>query len=175
MNSHEDIEDIKEEVIEQPTEGQDEHSNKLIEPLTNQEMKVLELLCQGYGYKEAANQLICADTTLKTHVNNIFQKLQVNNRIQAVLYAIKSGLVDIGVAIPRPAQVPSKSPPDLSATITKFKEKYAQKIKDLATEAGLLLFKGEFSEETATPIQDQAKKIKEKIDLLEEIQQEITA
>ena len=39
-----------------------------------------------------AKQLFISETTVKTHVNNIFQKLQVNDRTQAVLYAINHGI-----------------------------------------------------------------------------------
>ena len=52
----------------------------------------MELLTQGITYKGVASQLFISETTVKTHVNNIFQKLQVNDRTQAVLYAINHGL-----------------------------------------------------------------------------------
>ena len=54
---------------------------------------MLALLTEGYTYKNVADRLVISETTVKTHVNNIFQKLQVNDRTQAVLYAIKHGLV----------------------------------------------------------------------------------
>jgi len=60
--------------------------------LTQREEEVLELLTQGITYKGVANKLFISETTVKTHVNNIFQKLQVNDRTQAVLYAINHGL-----------------------------------------------------------------------------------
>lgn len=61
--------------------------------LTNREKEVLALLTEGYTYKNVADKLVISETTVKTHVNNIFQKLQVNDRTQAVLYAIRHGLV----------------------------------------------------------------------------------
>lgn len=64
----------------------------LLNYLTQREEEVLELLTQGITYKGVANQLFISETTVKTHVNNIFQKLQVNDRTQAVLYAINHGL-----------------------------------------------------------------------------------
>lgn len=64
----------------------------LLSYLTQREQEVLELLTQGITYKGVAKQLFISETTVKTHVNNIFQKLQVNDRTQAVLYAINNGL-----------------------------------------------------------------------------------
>jgi DNA-binding NarL/FixJ family response regulator len=60
--------------------------------LTQREEEVLDLLTQGITYKGVAKQLFISETTVKTHVNNIFQKLQVNDRTQAVLYALNHGL-----------------------------------------------------------------------------------
>ena len=57
------------------------------------EEEVLELLTQGITYKGVASKLFISETTVKTHVNNIFQKLQVNDRTQAVLYAINNGFL----------------------------------------------------------------------------------
>ena len=59
--------------------------------LTSREEEVLELLTQGNNYKGIAGKLFISETTVKTHVNNIFQKLQVNDRTQAVLYALNNG------------------------------------------------------------------------------------
>ena len=65
----------------------------LLDALTQREAEVLELLTQGITYKGVANKLFISETTVKTHVNNIFQKLQVNDRTQAVLYAINNGFL----------------------------------------------------------------------------------
>jgi len=62
--------------------------------LTSREKEVLKLLTEGITYKGVADKLVISETTVKTHVNNIFQKLQVNDRTQAVLYALKFGLVE---------------------------------------------------------------------------------
>ena len=63
----------------------------LLTYLTSREEEVLELLTQGNNYKGIAGKLFISETTVKTHVNNIFQKLQVNDRTQAVLYALNNG------------------------------------------------------------------------------------
>ncbi len=66
----------------------------LLQYLTQREEEVLGLLTQGVTYKGVASQLFISETTVKTHVNNIFQKLQVNDRTQAVLYAINNGFMN---------------------------------------------------------------------------------
>ncbi len=73
---------------ENKNNGNDE---TLLQYLTQREEEVLELLTEGYNYKEVAQTLFISDTTVKTHVNNIFQKLQVSDRTQAVLYALNNG------------------------------------------------------------------------------------
>ena len=70
-----------------------------LDSLTHREEEVLELLTQGVTYKGVANKLFISETTVKTHVNNIFQKLQVNDRTQAVLYAINNGFLNKKVKI----------------------------------------------------------------------------
>ena len=65
----------------------------LLNYLTQREEEVLDLLTQGITYKGVAGKLFISETTVKTHVNNIFQKLQVNDRTQAVLYAINNGFL----------------------------------------------------------------------------------
>lgn len=70
-------------------EASDEEN--LLTYLTSREEEVLDLLTQGNNYKGIAGKLFISETTVKTHVNNIFQKLQVNDRTQAVLYALNNG------------------------------------------------------------------------------------
>ena len=77
---------------EETTKQESEEEN-LLSYLTQREEEVLELLTQGITYKGVANKLFISETTVKTHVNNIFQKLQVNDRTQAVLYAINNGFL----------------------------------------------------------------------------------
>ncbi len=77
---------------EENAKPQTEEEN-LLDYLTQREEEVLELLTQGITYKGVANKLFISETTVKTHVNNIFQKLQVNDRTQAVLYAINNGFL----------------------------------------------------------------------------------
>ena len=81
------------------TSKQESDEENLLSYLTQREEEVLELLTQGITYKGVANKLFISETTVKTHVNNIFQKLQVNDRTQAVLYAINNGFLSKKVRI----------------------------------------------------------------------------
>ena len=75
-------------------ENRSNNEENLLNYLTGREEEVLDLLTQGNNYKTVAGKLFISETTVKTHVNNIFQKLQVNDRTQAVLYAINKGFID---------------------------------------------------------------------------------
>lgn len=63
------------------------------EPLTEREMEVLRLLSQGLSNKEIASHLQVVEDTVKTHIRHILAKLGVQSRTQAVLCAIRLGLV----------------------------------------------------------------------------------
>lgn len=86
-------------VVQQHT-APDPVRQALLNYLTSREKEVLKLLTEGLTYKAVAEKLVISETTVKTHVNNIFQKLQVSDRTQAVLYALKFGLVDTSDKLP---------------------------------------------------------------------------
>lgn len=67
----------------------------LCDDLTEREREVLSLVGQGYSNKEIARQLSISEKTVKNHIANIFSKLHINDRTQAVLYAIRRGLVKV--------------------------------------------------------------------------------
>ena len=66
----------------------------LPEPLSERELQVLQLLAQGLSNQEIAQELVIAVDTVKRHVNHIFSKLGVHNRIQATKQAQELGLLD---------------------------------------------------------------------------------
>ena len=66
---------------------------ELIEPLTARELQVLQLIADGATNQEIANELVLAVNTVKKHVSNIFGKLGVDNRVQAVAQARHLGLL----------------------------------------------------------------------------------
>ena len=59
-------------------------SHAQIDTLSNREAEILELLSKGLLYKEIASQLFIAQETVRKHVYHIYEKLHVNNRIEAV-------------------------------------------------------------------------------------------
>jgi LuxR family maltose regulon positive regulatory protein len=73
-----------------------DHDSSLVEQLTPRELDVLALLAQGLTNKEIAQQLVITPGTVRQHAYNLFQKLQVNNRLQAVKRAS-----DLGIGFPK--------------------------------------------------------------------------
>jgi NarL family two-component system response regulator LiaR len=62
------------------------------DPLTDRETEVLKLLSKGYDNQDIAEKLFVAEVTVRTHVSRILRKLQLANRVQATLYALKKGI-----------------------------------------------------------------------------------
>ncbi len=63
--------------------------------LTERELEIITALARGRGNKQIARDLDISEKTVRNHVSNIYKKLHVYDRTQAVLYAIKEGLVDV--------------------------------------------------------------------------------
>lgn len=72
----------------------DEDGVKL-ENLTSREIEVLKLLAVGMYNKEIAEGLDISERTVKNHVSNIFKKLNVTDRTQAAVFAIRNGIINI--------------------------------------------------------------------------------
>lgn len=64
--------------------------NNELEKLTDREKQILEYLSKGLRYKEIATQLFVSAETIRTHVRNIYDKLQVNSRTEAINKAYKN-------------------------------------------------------------------------------------
>ena len=63
--------------------------------LTDREIEVLRLLAQGLSNKEIADSLVVSVPTVRSHVTNILSKLNLSNRTQAVLYALREGIASL--------------------------------------------------------------------------------
>jgi ATP/maltotriose-dependent transcriptional regulator MalT len=61
--------------------------------LTNREMEILTLIAMGLTNKKIADQLVISENTLRTHVRNLYRKLDVNNRTQAMKAGQELGLL----------------------------------------------------------------------------------
>ena len=68
--------------------------SRLREILTERELDVLRLVAHGRSNREIARDLAISEKTVKTHVSNLLAKLQVADRTQAALYAVREGLTD---------------------------------------------------------------------------------
>jgi DNA-binding NarL/FixJ family response regulator len=61
--------------------------------LSDREIEVLKLIANGKDNAEIARELFISPKTVKNHISNILMKLQIENRIQAAVYAVRSGIV----------------------------------------------------------------------------------
>lgn len=63
--------------------------------LTRREIEVLKLIAEGLFNKEIASRLEISERTVKNHVSNIFKKIEVSDRTQAAVFAIKNNLINL--------------------------------------------------------------------------------
>lgn len=76
---------------DKPTESQ---TNQLYEGLSQRENEVLIMVAQGLTNQEIANRLYITESTVKTHLRVILEKLQLKNRVQAAVYAAEHRLTE---------------------------------------------------------------------------------
>ena len=67
-------------------------SDKDRKELSEREMEVVALVASGLRNREIGNKLFISEQTVKTHLSNIFQKLEINDRLGLALYAMRNGL-----------------------------------------------------------------------------------
>ncbi len=68
--------------------------NTAIDQLTERELKILEMVSKGMTNQEIADQLFLSENTIKKYISNILNKLQVNNRVEAAMLAVRKGLIN---------------------------------------------------------------------------------
>ena len=71
-------------------------AEKRLGALSSREGEVLRLMARGYSNAEIARELFVSDATAKTHVSNVLAKLRLRDRVQAVIFAYESGLLQTG-------------------------------------------------------------------------------
>jgi len=76
-----------------PVEEKEEEHSIQVDVLTARENEVLQLLAKGMSNKEVASVLVITEKTVKAHVSSILSKLNLSDRTQAALYAVKNGIV----------------------------------------------------------------------------------
>ncbi|MED0986426.1 response regulator transcription factor [Bacillus paramycoides] len=76
-----------------PQEEKEEEYFVHVDVLTARENEVLQLLAKGMSNKEIASVLVITEKTVKAHVSSILSKLNLSDRTQAALYAVKNGIV----------------------------------------------------------------------------------
>ena len=91
---------LAEQVLQQFYElSREKEAASFISPLTPRETEILDYMAQGYLNKQIADVLNVSEQTIKNHITSILRKLNANARTQAVIVAIKKGLITISTEI----------------------------------------------------------------------------
>jgi DNA-binding NarL/FixJ family response regulator len=83
---------IAERVLRYFSASQPSHTAEAFPSLTDREREVLELIAQGHNNSQIATRLVVSPKTVRNHVSNIFAKLQVTDRAQAIVRAREAGM-----------------------------------------------------------------------------------
>ncbi len=63
--------------------------------LTSRERDVMDLMAAGFGNKQIARKLFISEKTVRNHISNLYRKLSCNSRSQAVLAAVRAGIINV--------------------------------------------------------------------------------
>jgi DNA-binding NarL/FixJ family response regulator len=75
-------------------------------PLTERELEVIRALAQGMSDRQIAQSLSISEKTVRNHTSNIYRKLHIFDRTQAVIYAVREGVIDVEELEYRPPREP---------------------------------------------------------------------
>ena len=78
--------------------------SRLAPPLTERELQVIRALAQGMSDRQIAHALDISEKTVRNHTTNIYRKLHIFDRTQAVIYAIREGVIDVEELEYRPSE-----------------------------------------------------------------------
>lgn len=74
---------------------QEERPSMPVPRLTDRELQVLKLVARGMANRDIAKELVISENTVKNHVRNILEKLQLHSRMEAVMYAVREKLLEL--------------------------------------------------------------------------------
>ncbi|PTL85408.1 response regulator transcription factor [Vitiosangium sp. GDMCC 1.1324] len=77
------------------TPASDASEEPLLKPLSNRETELLQLIAKGVSNSEAARLLNLSKATIRTHLEHIYRKLEVTNRVEAVTEGIRKGIISV--------------------------------------------------------------------------------
>ncbi|MBM3462370.1 MAG: response regulator transcription factor [Armatimonadetes bacterium] len=75
-----------------PAEDRLREKTDILDELTQREYEILGLIADGLSNQQIAGNLFISEYTVKTHISNLFRKLAINDRVQAVLKALEAGI-----------------------------------------------------------------------------------
>jgi two-component system NarL family response regulator len=78
------------------SDGSDRGERVPAPKLTDREMEVLKLVAKGMNNRDIAKDLFISENTVKNHVRNILEKLQIHSRMEAVMIAVRDKLIELG-------------------------------------------------------------------------------
>ena len=98
--------DLAQKMLNTFESGKSSGSSRLMPPLTERELEVIRALAQGMSDRQIAQSLGISEKTVRNHTSNIYRKLHIFDRTQAVIYAVREGVIDVEELEYRPPREP---------------------------------------------------------------------
>jgi DNA-binding NarL/FixJ family response regulator len=87
--------DLAQKMLNTFQSGEPPTGKRLVPPLTDRELEVIRALAQGKSDRQIAHSLGISEKTVNNHTSNIYRKLHLFDRTQAVIYAVREGIIDV--------------------------------------------------------------------------------